>query len=56
MMDIQDKNEIIIQIIEETLNTGFSNIKTINEFGYYRYYMKAEEIQGEDGKCKIILK
>ena len=54
MMDIQEKNEIISQIIEETLNSGYSNIKTLNEFGYFKYYVKGIEDQNEDKSCVFL--
>lgn len=51
MMDIQEKNEIISQIVEETFKTGFSNIKTISEFGFYNYYIFSKEnSEGGDRK------
>ncbi len=50
-MDIQEKNEIISQIVEETFRTGFSNIKTISEFGFYNYYLCSKEnMEGQDKK------
>lgn len=52
MMDIQEKNEIISQVIEETLNTGFLNIKVINEFGYFKYFIKGEASEGDEKSCK----
>lgn len=52
MMDIQEKNEIIIQVIEDTLNSGFSNLRVINEFGYFKYYIKTEEQSDDGSNCK----
>lgn len=51
MMDIQEKNEIIIQVIEETINSGFSNMRVINEFGYFKYFIKAEDASDDGTNC-----
>ena len=49
MMDIQEKNEIIVQVIEETLKSGFTNMRVINEFGYFKYFITSEEASDEKG-------
>lgn len=56
MMDIQERNEIITQVIEETINSGFTNQKTINEFGYFKYYISAEDASDDGSNCKNKIK
>ena len=40
MLDIKAKNEIIYQILKDTIISGKYNIKTINEFGHFYFYLE----------------
>ena len=43
MMEIQDKNEIIAQITFNSIKKMEGNLKTLNEFGYFTYYITFDQ-------------
>lgn len=42
-MDISDENIIVKDVIFQNISSKVKNIRTIEEFGCYKYFMSADE-------------